>query len=158
MISIKRLQQEYKEYLKNPNYFYSIKPSIDNFYSWDVVLIGPPDSPFESGIFNCKLNFPKEYPTKPPTFTFISNLPHPNIFKNGTVCISILHEGDDIYNYEKSFERWTPTHSVDSILMSIISMLPNPNFESPANTDMSKLWKNDYKQYKNLIYNIIANQ
>ncbi len=158
MISIKRLQQEYKEYLKNPNYFYNINPRTDNFYIWDILLIGPPDSPFESGIFKCQFTFPKEYPNKPPKFTFISNLPHPNIYKNGEVCISILHEGEDVFGYEKTSERWTPSHSVDSILMSIITMLPNPNFESPANTDISKLWKNDYTSYKKIIYNLIANQ
>lgn len=157
-ISLKRLQTEYKQYLKNPNYFYSIKPNENNFYIWDILLIGPPDSLFEGGIFKCQFIFPKEYPTKPPEFKFISNFPHPNIYTDGKVCISILHEGKDQYGYESDSERWTPSHSVDSILMSIITMLPNPNFESPANIDISLLWKNNNIKYKNIIYNIIANQ
>lgn len=56
--------------------------------------------------------------------------------KNGDVCISILHEpGDDTYGYEKASERWLPVHTVETILISVISMLADPNDESPANVD-----------------------
>lgn len=62
-----------------------------------------------------------------------------NIFsveKNGDVCISILHEpGDDKWGYEKASERWLPVHTVETILISVISMLADPNDESPANVD-----------------------
>lgn len=55
---------------------------------------------------------------------------------NGEVCISILHEpGEDKYGYEQASERWLPIHSVYSILISVISMLADPNDESPANVD-----------------------
>ena len=56
--------------------------------------------------------------------------------KNGNVCISILHEpGDDRFGYEKASERWLPVHTVETILISVISMLADPNDESPANVD-----------------------
>lgn len=56
--------------------------------------------------------------------------------KNGDVCISILHEpGDDKWGYEKASERWLPVHTVETILISVISMLADPNDESPANVD-----------------------
>lgn len=52
------------------------------------------------------------------------------------MCISILHEaGDDKYGYEKACERWLPVHTVETILLSVISMLADPNYESPANVD-----------------------
>ena len=52
------------------------------------------------------------------------------------MCISILHEpGDDKYGYEKASERWLPIHTVETILVSVISMLADPNDESPANVD-----------------------
>jgi ubiquitin-conjugating enzyme E2 G1 len=52
------------------------------------------------------------------------------------VCISILHEpGDDKWGYEKASERWLPVHTVETILISVISMLADPNDESPANVD-----------------------
>lgn len=59
-----------------------------------------------------------------------------SVEKNGDVCISILHEpGDDKYGYEKASERWLPIHTVETIMISVISMLADPNDESPANVD-----------------------
>jgi ubiquitin-protein ligase len=67
---------------------------------------------------------------------FVTEIWHPNIDKNGDVCISILHEpGDDKFGYEKASERWLPVHTVETILISVISMLADPNDESPANVD-----------------------
>ena len=58
------------------------------------------------------------------------------VSKEGDVCISILHEpGEDKYGYEKPEERWLPIHTVESILLSVISMIADPNDESPANVD-----------------------
>lgn len=55
---------------------------------------------------------------------------------SGDVCISILHEpGEDKYGYERPEERWLPVHTVETILVSVISMLSDPNDESPANID-----------------------
>lgn len=60
----------------------------------------------------------------------------PPVDKNGDVCISILHEpGEDKYGYEKPEERWLPIHTVETIMISVISMLADPNSDSPANVD-----------------------
>ena len=156
MSAIKRLQHDYKEYLKNPNYFYSIEPDNNNFYLWNILLIGPPDTIFEGGIFKCQMIFPKNYPFSPPEFKFITNFDHPNIYPDGKICISILHEGDDIYNYENKSERWSPSQNIDTILISILSLLPSPNLESPANVDAKILWDKDWNSYKKYIYKIIS--
>lgn len=136
----------------------------------------------EGGFFKCHLNFPKDYPHRPPKMKFMTEIWHPNgkcrafilsgflpccilllrnhakktkhvllylhddsqqfvhavrtVDKNGNVCISILHEpGDDKYGYEKASERWLPVHTVETILISVISLLADPNDESPANVD-----------------------
>lgn len=156
-MAIKRLQSEYKQYMKDPNYLYSLSPNENNFLLWDVIIIGPPETPFEGGLFECKFEFSTEYPNKPPNFSFKTLFPHPNIYKDGRVCISILHEGNDSWGYEHISERWNPSHSVNSILMSIILLLTNPNYESPANVEASLLCKNNYELYKNEIYKIVAN-
>jgi len=60
------------------------------------------------------------------------------VYKDGTVCISILHPpGDDPNHYETSSERWSPVQSVEKILLSVMSMLAEPNDESGANIDAS---------------------
>lgn len=69
--------------------------------------------------------------------------------KSGDVCISILHEpGDDKWGYEKASERWLPVHTVETILISVISMLADPNDESPANVDAAKDWRENYPEFK----------
>ena len=69
--------------------------------------------------------------------------------KNGSVCISILHEpGDDNFGYEKAEERWLPIHTVETILISVISMLADPNDESPANVDAAKEWRERPDEFK----------
>lgn len=56
--------------------------------------------------------------------------------KNGEVCISILHDpGEDKWGYERPEERWLPIHTVETIIMSVISMISDPNDQSPANVD-----------------------
>ncbi|VDO50659.1 unnamed protein product [Brugia timori] len=108
----------------------------DDIYKWEVLVIGPPDTLYEGGFFKALLEFPKEYPLLPPKMKFISEIWHPNIDKEGNVCISILHEpGDDRWGYEKPEERWLPVHTVETILLSVISMLADPNHDSPANVD-----------------------
>jgi ubiquitin-conjugating enzyme E2 G1 len=155
-MALKRLQTEYKQILKDPNYFYSIEPDTQNFLKWNILLICPNETIFEGAQLKCIMEFPKEYPNRPPVFYFVDVLFHPNIYSDGKMCISILHEGVDIYNYENINERWNPSHSVNSIIMSIISILNNPNFESPANVDASKLWQEDFNKYKKVIYNFVS--
>ena len=155
-MSIKRIQSEFKQLNKEPNYFFSVQPHNDNFYKWDVLLIGPPDTIFEGAIIKAEIIFPQDYPNKPFKFRFITDVYHPNIYTDGKICISILNEGVDEFGYESISERWNPSHSVNSVLMSILSILSTPNFESPANVDASKLWRDNFNEYKKIIYNMVA--
>ncbi|XP_030848052.1 ubiquitin-conjugating enzyme E2 G1 isoform X2 [Strongylocentrotus purpuratus] len=118
----------------------------DDIYKWTVMVIGPPETFYEGGYFKAHLIFPKDYPNKPPKMKFVSEIWHPNIDKEGDVCISILHEpGEDKWGYERPSERWLPIHTVETILISVISMLADPNDESPANVDAAKDWREDYQ-------------
>ena len=120
-----------------------------NMYEWEVAIMGPQDSFYEGGFFNATLTFPESYPQQPPKMRFTSKMWHPNIHEDGAVCISILHEpGEDQYGYEDSAERWLPIHTVESILISVISMLSSPNAESPANVDAAKEFINDPKAFR----------
>mmetsp|Transcript_13766 Transcript_13766/g.28250 ORF Transcript_13766/g.28250 Transcript_13766/m.28250 type:complete len:111 (+) Transcript_13766:719-1051(+) len=95
------------------------------------------------------MTFGAEYPYMPPTMRFVSEMWHPNIYKDGKVCISILHPpGNDPNDYEDASERWSPVHTVESILVSVISMLASPNDESPANLDAAKEWRHERAIFK----------
>ncbi|KAJ2942826.1 hypothetical protein O0L34_g15014 [Tuta absoluta] len=144
------LKKQLAELNKNPVEGFSAGLIDDNdIYRWEVLIIGPPDTLYEGGFFKAHLHFPKEYPLRPPRMKFVTEIWHPNIEKNGDVCISILHEpGDDKWGYEKASERWLPVHTVETILISVISMLADPNDESPANVDAAKEWRERYSDFK----------
>ncbi|XP_042907899.1 ubiquitin-conjugating enzyme E2 G1 [Parasteatoda tepidariorum] len=144
------LRKQLNELKKNPVEGFSAGLIDDNdIYKWEVLIIGPPDTLYEGGFFKAHLYFPKEYPLRPPKMKFITEIWHPNIDKTGDVCISILHEpGDDKFGYEKASERWLPVHTVETILISVISMLADPNDESPANVDAAKEWRENYTEFK----------
>ncbi|KAH8993193.1 ubiquitin-conjugating enzyme [Lactarius akahatsu] len=121
----------------------------------------------EGGFFKARLTFPPEFPLLPPKMRFITPMWHPNsaplfslfyilprltwncrlVYSDGGVCISILHApGDDQYGYEDAGERWMPVHTVESILLSVISLLSSekPNLDSPANVDAAKEIRTDF--------------
>ena len=79
---------------------------------------------------------------------FLSDIWHPNIHPDGKVCISILHPpGADPNHYESQDERWSAALSVEKVLLSVMSMLAEPNDESPANVDAAKMWRNDRETF-----------
>lgn len=74
------------------------------------------------------------------------------VYQDGRVCISILHApGDDPNQYESASERWSPIQSVEKILISVMSMLAEPNDESPANVEAAKMWREDRKKYESVV-------
>ena len=120
----------------------------DNPFEWEIMIMGPADTPYEGGFFQAEMRFPSDYPNHPPKLRFVSEFYHPNVYDDGTVCISILHPpGDDAFGYESASERWLPVHTVESILISVLSMISSPNDESPANIDAAKLMREDRAEY-----------
>ncbi|KAJ3342329.1 Ubiquitin-conjugating enzyme E2 15 [Entophlyctis luteolus] len=149
-ISPALLAVPYAELSKFPVQGFSAGLSNDsNVYEWELMIMGPEGTLYEGGFFKAKLVFPTDYPQMPPKMTFLSDIWHPNVYPNGEVCISILHApGEDKYGYESSGERWLPIHTVETIVLSVISMLSSPNDESPANIEAAKQWREDEKGFK----------
>lgn len=139
----------------NPEPSISVGIINNNVFHWKVI-ISPDVALYRGALLQAELSFPTNYPDKPPKFKFITEMFHPNIFPDGTVCISILHEpGDDASGYEDKSERWLPVHTVRSIIISVISILNEPNCNSPANVDASKMYRNDYIEYKKKVRELV---
>jgi len=111
----------------------------DDLFKWSVIFEGPEDTLYEGGYFKAEIEFPDDFPNNPPKMIFKSKMWHPNIYDDGNVCISILHSpGVDSMNpSETAEEKWRPILGVEAVLMSVISMLNDPNIDSPANLDAS---------------------
>jgi len=145
------LKKQLKQLNKNPIEGFSAGlVNDDNIYEWQFCIIGPPDTFYEGGFFNGTLSFPKDYPQSPPTMHFTTRIWHPNVnIKDGKVCISILHPpGDDEFGYESASLRWNPIHTVESIILSVITMLADPNGESAENIDAAKELREKPEEFK----------
>ena len=82
-------------------------PEGDSLFQWEAIIFGPEDSIWEGGIFKLHLEFSEDYPNKPPKVKFLTNMFHPNIYKDGGICLDILST------------MWSPVYDVSSILTSI---------------------------------------
>ncbi|KAL7422731.1 ubiquitin conjugating enzyme Ubc7/UbcP3 [Cryptotrichosporon argae] len=149
--AVKRLMKEYKDLTADPiqDTLTAGPVSEDNMLEWEALLQGPEGTPYEGGVFAAKLVFPPDYPMSPFTMTFDPPLLHPNIYPDGKVCISILHApGDDPLRYESASERWSPVQGVRSVLLSVLSMLAEPNIESGADVECCKLYRDDRPEFE----------
>uniref|UniRef100_A0A914LM12 UBC core domain-containing protein n=1 Tax=Meloidogyne incognita TaxID=6306 RepID=A0A914LM12_MELIC len=143
--ALRRLQQELVDVTDNPIEGIRVHSVAENIFIWKVAIFGAPGTIYQGGYFKATLKFPPKYPFEPPSMRFDNPIFHPNVYKDGRVCISILHPpGQDKLSGESAAERWNPAHGVRSILLSVISMLNEPNISSPANVDASV----SYRKYK----------
>ena len=136
---------------KNPPEGISVGLADDaNMYEWDVMIIGPANTIHEEAYYKARLKFPKDFPNAPPEMVFSSEMWHPNIYPDGKVCISILHPpGTDKFNeFESAEERWRPILGIEAILISVLSMLVEPNTNSPANIDAAVQFRDDFPSFK----------
>ncbi|XP_042382923.1 ubiquitin-conjugating enzyme E2 2-like isoform X2 [Zingiber officinale] len=114
----------------------SASPSSDeNLFVWSATILGPDETPWEGGVFGLRLTFGDSYPAKPPRVRFTSEVFHPNVYIDGTLCIDIIQDA------------WSPCHNVCTILMSIQSLLTDPNPASPANPEAAQLFQHDNQAY-----------
>ncbi|KAG5988922.1 hypothetical protein E4U54_004496 [Claviceps lovelessii] len=104
-----------------------------------------------------EMKFPSDYPYQPPTFKFLTKgIHHPNVYTDGNLCISILHKpGDDEQSGELASERWNVLHGVESVLRSVLILMDDPEINSPANVDASKLYRDSREQYNSLAKDIV---
>ncbi|KAL6077200.1 Ubiquitin-conjugating enzyme protein UbcC [Balamuthia mandrillaris] len=146
----KFLQQQFKKLQSDPVEGFAVElPDESNLFEWRIYAEGPKDTFYQGGVFQLKMNFPEDFPMSPPELRFISEFWHPNVYEDGKVCISILHPpGEDEMSGELPEERWLPTQTVATVLLSTISLLSDPNFSSPANVDASVQWRRDVENFK----------
>ncbi|KAF9764330.1 Ubiquitin-conjugating enzyme E2 2 [Nosema granulosis] len=111
------------------------QPLDDDIFTWVAIILGPEDTPYEDGTFSLVLMFDETYPQKPPHIKFISEMFHPNIYTTGELCLDMLKN------------RWSPSYDILGILVSIQSLLNDPNVLSPANVSAAEVYQNDIETY-----------
>ena len=134
---LKRLNKELTELRKNPVCNCDARPDDDTLMEWSSTIIGPIDTPYENGVFKLKMKFSSSYPFKSPQVRFITKIFHPNIDSAGGICLDILKE------------KWSPILGIEKILLSICSLLGEPNPKDPLVKYAADLYMNDREAFNN---------
>ncbi|KAI0029719.1 ubiquitin-conjugating enzyme/RWD-like protein [Vararia minispora EC-137] len=126
----KRLGSELMSLMMSASPGISAFPKNDgNLFEWIGTIEGPDGTIYAGLTFKISIHFPPNYPYVPPKINFESPCFHPNVdINSGAICLDILQD------------KWSAVYSVQTILLSLQSLLGEPNNASPLNPDASKIW------------------
>jgi len=141
-LKIKRLAGDLKNLKKKP--IEGITAGLideNDLTKWKGRVEGAKGTPFEGGYFHFKINIPENYPFEPPEVKMITKVYHPNInYKTGNICVNILKK-----------DKWTPTNSIQSVLLSLQGLLSNPNTKDPLMGEINNIYLDDIDQYNETV-------
>uniref|UniRef100_A0A1L8DSR8 Ubiquitin-conjugating enzyme E2-18 kDa n=1 Tax=Nyssomyia neivai TaxID=330878 RepID=A0A1L8DSR8_9DIPT len=136
MAASRRLQKELSDLrasgLKS---FRDIVVDETNILVWTGLIV-PDNPPYNKGAFRIEINFPAEYPFKPPKISFKTRIYHPNIDEKGQVCLPII-----------SAENWKPATKTDQVIQALIALVNDPEPEHPLRADLAGEYLNDRKKF-----------
>lgn len=145
------LQRQFKD-LTDPKKgipSFHIELDNDNIFLWNIgIMVLNESLMYHGGYFKGQMRFPPEFPFLPPTFRFTPAIYHPNVYRDGRLCILILHQGGDPTLEEPDLETWLPAQTVELVLILIISLLEDPNVLLPANIDALVELRKNPEAYK----------
>ncbi|KAJ7959713.1 Ubiquitin-conjugating enzyme, E2 [Quillaja saponaria] len=135
---LRRLQSELMALMMSGDSGISAFPEEDNIFCWKGTITGSQDTVFQGTEYKLSLCFPTDYPFKSPKVKFETFCFHPNVDVHGNICLDILQD------------KWSSAYDVRTILLSIQSLLGEPNISSPLNTQAAQLWSNQ-EEYRKMV-------
>jgi len=134
-MALKRINKELADIGKSPPSNCSAGPIGDDLFKWQATIMGPSDSPYEGGVFFLEIQFPQDYPFKPPKIRFQTKIYHCNVNDKGGICLDILKD------------NWSPALTISKVLLSICSLLTDPNPDDPLVPEIATLYKKNRKTH-----------
>jgi len=128
MSAAERLHTELAAVMASGNETATAFPSGDDLLQWRGTIVGGEGTPYAGQTYRLRLVFPKTYPFSPPNVTFTTPIFHPNVDLSGVICLDILED------------EWSPSLTVQTVLLSLQSLLADPNGDSALNADAARLW------------------
>lgn len=130
-MAMRRIKKELDEFKKDPPMNCSAGPENDDIFRWQATIMGPSATPYEGGVFFLDIQFPADYPFKPPKIFFKTKIYHCNISKSGAICLDILKD------------KWSPALTINKVLLSICSLFTDCNPDDPLVPEIADLFRKD---------------
>lgn len=120
---------------RDPQPYCIATPVNDDLFKWEATVNGPEETPYEGGVFHLEIIIPLDYPFTPPNVTFRTKVYHPNINSDGGICVDILREA------------WSPALTICKVLLSIASLLADPNPDDPLDFTIARMYLEEPETY-----------
>ncbi|EFC50054.1 predicted protein, partial [Naegleria gruberi] len=86
---LKRLMKDLKEIQMNPLETVYAEPFKGDLFKWYATVLAPKTSKYRGIILLLEIDFPLDYPNKPPTINCLTRLHHSHVF-GSWICLDIL--------------------------------------------------------------------
>lgn len=148
MAAIKRIQKEIRDMQNSkttdiPENISAGPIDKKNLFKWVATIVGAVGTEYEGGLFKLSINIPNNYPFSPPVVMFDTKIFHPNISLTGTICLDILKY------------HWSPSYTIMNVLLSLQSLMSDPNVDDPLNAEAAQLYKQDKGKYIQVVQDYV---
>ncbi|KAI4162069.1 MAG: hypothetical protein LQ342_004381 [Letrouitia transgressa] len=110
-------------------------PVYFNLYHLLAGIEGPPNTPYEGGVFWIEICIPQQYRFDPPKLRFLTRIYHPNIDSRGNICLDMLRNS------------WSSAYSLQTVLICLCSILDDPGLTNPLVPEIAEIYCKDYNLY-----------
>ncbi|KAK8836244.1 hypothetical protein M9Y10_039876 [Tritrichomonas musculus] len=131
----RKIMKELETITKNPMEGITVEQVGNDIFHWHAQIYGPPKTAYEGGLFVLDIKIPFDYPLKPPECHFETKIYHPNISKEGAMCLYVLKKG------------WRPIENISNVLKIIYSLLQTPDPEDPIDTEIGSQFTKDLPSF-----------
>lgn len=132
---IKQISRELADLSQNPMEGIRVVLNDDDITSVQADIDGPSGTPYHGGSFRVRLVLGKNFPSSPPKGFFVTKIFHPNVGRNGEICVNTLKKD------------WKQDLGIKHILLTIKCLLIVPNPESALNEEAGKMILDQYEDY-----------
>jgi ubiquitin-conjugating enzyme E2 D len=131
----KRILKEYTDFINDPPEGWSVFMGAENIQGWKAIVSGLP-YPYEGGTWVVTIDFPSDYPFKPPKVRFVTRFYHCNISTDGGICLDILKD------------QWSPALTISKVFLSLSSLATGPNPDDPLDACKAQLYRDNRGRYE----------